>query len=143
MGPVSFTELGLDLSGIIGALILVMHGFNSIYVILDLFLGATPIRLLHFYQGVIVGLIYVCFSAIYTTQTGEAIYPILDWNGDPGSAALYALLLGLVGLPVLWLIVFGLYRLRIVIYTKCYGSQHADSGTQDELYPDAWCIQTW
>ena len=127
--------MGTSLSGLLGGVDLVTHGLNSLYVLFDLFLGATPVRLLHFYHSTLVGLIYVIFSAIYTTQTDIAIYPILDWNEAPGEAAMYGLLGALIGAPAVWVLVYGLYRLRMFLFT-CTGAQGDVTTSQDELYRD-------
>ena len=43
------------------------------------------------------------------------IYEVLDWD-TPGKAALYAILVGLVAVPLLWLVLFALYKARIAIH---------------------------
>lgn len=77
---------------------------NSVFVILDLMVSATPIRLLHFYQPIMYLAIYVLFSVIYylagglTYDGSSYIYPVLDWTkpGDTTLFILYGLLASLL-----------------------------------------------
>lgn len=60
------------------------HGLTSVVAVLDVLLGAIPIRLLHFYQPVIFLIVYYSFTAIFYTATGgKMIYLYLDWS-EPG-----------------------------------------------------------
>ena len=106
------------------------HTATSIYVITDLLVAATPVRIYHVYHAMIFSVMYLIFSIIYDAGGGTNalnqpyIYEMLDWSEDIGTAALYSVLTILVGVPVLWLVVYALYALRTFIYGKLYG--HGD-----------------
>lgn len=53
----------------------------------------------------------------------EYIYKVLDWSEDPGKAVLYFLLTVFVGLPVIWLVLFVLFRIRLLIFSWCCASR--------------------
>lgn len=59
-----------------------VHIINSVYVLIDLWVVASPLRILHFY----IPFIYLIFTLIYyyagglTPDGGTAIYPIMDWE---------------------------------------------------------------
>ncbi len=99
---------------------------NSILVFVDLFIIATPVRLVHVYQTILAGIYYILFSLIYyaaggTDETGNPyIYDVLDWS-DPGAAALVAFLGCLAGLPLTWIAIFALYRVRCLIGERIQG----------------------
>jgi hypothetical protein len=100
-----------------------MHMSNSILVLLDLFLCAIPIRLLHGFYCFIYGMIYALFSIIYwAVDSRNVLYPkVLDWNHPVQTGGL-VIFLGLIVIPLLQLSFFGLYRLKIKIYKYIYGS---------------------
>ena len=104
------------------------HTATSIYVIIDLLVAATPVRIYHVYHAMIFSVVYLIFSIIYDAAGGTNAlnqpytYEMLDWSEDIGTAALYSVLTILVVIPVLWLVVYALYALRTFIYRKLYGN---------------------
>lgn len=54
------------------AMNLIVHGFNSIAMFVDLWIVAHPVRLLHCGWTILFGLCYVIFSAIYYLAGGTA-----------------------------------------------------------------------
>jgi hypothetical protein len=97
-----------------------------LYVLLDLFITAVPVRIYHFIHGMTMNCVYLIFSAVYTLSGGTNaldqpyIYTVLDWNSDPVNGVLYGLLPALIGSPIIWLCVFGIYRVRIALYYCIY-----------------------
>ena len=57
----------------------------------------------------------------------DYIYSVLNWSEDPGNSTLYAVLVALVGMPVVWLIFYGLYQLRLLMYEKCCPSRNSSN----------------
>lgn len=63
-----------------------VHIINSVYVLIDLWVVASPLRILHFYIPFIYLTIYLIFTLIYyyagglTPDGKSAIYPIMDWE---------------------------------------------------------------
>lgn len=63
-----------------------VHIINSVYVLVDLWVVASPLRILHFYIPLCFMIVYLVFTLIYwavggTTPDGKsAIYPIVDWD---------------------------------------------------------------
>lgn len=104
-----------------------VHALNSIFCLIDIFLTDRPYRVLHFYVPIGYGLFYVIFSLIYWGAGGTGfcnedgcvnyIYPILDWSGNPGIAVL-TVVLALIVIPIGQCVWFGLYKLRLWIFTK-------------------------
>ncbi|KAJ8918719.1 hypothetical protein NQ315_015039 [Exocentrus adspersus] len=100
-----------------------VHGNNSIMMMLDLWMVAHPIRILHFVYPAVLGFAYTIFSIIYFVEGGIAkdgskcIYRILDWD-KPLSTALTC-----VGVTVflvfLHCMAFLVYKLRITLYERC------------------------
>ncbi|XP_069127659.1 protein rolling stone-like [Argopecten irradians] len=97
------------------------HAMNSVFIFINFFLCAKPVRLLHFYQPIVFVALYGGFTLIYQFTTGYIIYPILDWS-VPWPTVLWALGLGLVGVPLAHLCFYGLYHLRTLVYSRrCSG----------------------
>lgn len=92
-----------------------LHGVNSFLVIVDTCITARPVRLLHVIHPLIYGTCYLIFSAIYWSfdHVNHVLYPgVLDWN-YPGTTAIWAAALTLVVMPLLQLLHFGAYRLKL------------------------------
>ena len=106
-----------------GALLVIdinLHATNSVMVLLELFLGAYPVRILHVIYPIIYGLIYVVFSVFYWTANPEVhvIYRVmLDWN-EPLIPGITTVTLLLILIPLFQLLLFGMYRLRLWMYRK-------------------------
>ena len=94
------------------------HLINGILVVVDLFVTAIPIRVLHVIYPITYAGIWIIFSGIYYVAGGtdiygnRYIYKVLNYEMNPASAAGLAILVLLVAIPVLYLCVFGLYLLR-------------------------------
>ena len=98
------------------------HAINSVYILLNFFVCAKPVRILHAIYPAIYALLFSVFTAIY--QLGgntPPIYSFLDWT-KPGLAVGYVAVLTFIGVPVIHLTFFGLYKLRIFIREKCCSS---------------------
>ena len=94
-----------------------MHAFNSLQIIIDVAIVARPVRLLHIIYPLLYGACYLIFSVIFWLQDkkNNVLYPnVLDWN-KPGTTMTYVVLLTFLGLPLLQLFHFGVYRLRLSI----------------------------
>jgi len=114
-----------------------LHLFNSLSVIMDMFVTARPIRYQHVYLGISFGIYYAVFSAIYWAAGGlglcrctdgsetpgceqecdKYIYPILDWEDNAGTAVLM-IFVCTVALLIFQGILYGLYKLRIFLHDK-------------------------
>ncbi|XP_067683873.1 protein rolling stone-like [Haliotis asinina] len=99
-----------------------VHGLNTVFVIVDTFISARPVRILHFIYTLIYAVAYIIFSLIYWATDRAIIYKnILDWS-TPGSTV--GILIGISVLVfLLQFIYFGLYQLRLYIYRKVYGKE--------------------
>ena len=99
------------------------HAGTTFFVYLDLFISGTPVRMAHMVYGIIFGLLYIAFTAVYwyldgTTPEGDtAIYSILDWS-NPTETGYY--IIGALGvLCVLHILGYLLYRLRMGCFNCC------------------------
>lgn len=98
-----------------------LHAVNTIVVIIELFLSALPVRILHMVFTMMFGLAYTGMSLLlYFFYKKTAIYPeVLDWN-YPVKTGLVVGGLILVAVPVVQLVLFSLYKLRVFIFRKLY-----------------------
>ncbi|XP_026319578.1 protein rolling stone-like isoform X2 [Hyposmocoma kahamanoa] len=93
-----------------------LHGMNSIIMFILLMTSRHPIRLMHFYFVLCIGIIYLAFSGIYYAAGGldplgnHYIYPTLDWK-LPGQTAIMAVVAA-VSLIVVYLLVVALGAIR-------------------------------
>jgi len=104
-----------------------LHVMNSVLVILELSISAFPVRLLHAVYVLCYALAYVVFSVVYWAfDHSHVMYPgVLDWNA-PTTTAVVLVILAAVGMPLLQFILFGIYHLRMYIYTHSACLQSRD-----------------
>lgn len=107
------------------------HLTNSIYTFLGLLFSAKPVQLLHVYQPMVPAFLYMVFSIIYHVCGGDPIYPILDWGEKPGQTALIAIITIGVAIPLIHLVCYILYRVRLFFSSKCNDTDDKDL-QQDE-----------
>ncbi|CAG9796418.1 unnamed protein product [Diatraea saccharalis] len=98
------------------------HGFNSCIAIVELLVSRTPLRLLHIYQPLGIGVWYAVFTAIYyaaggTDSKGEPyIYEVLDWRNGRRSTAIIFISFG--GLMVIYIVLCAVTLARDKISTS-------------------------
>nr|KAG5697084.1 hypothetical protein BaRGS_002000 [Batillaria attramentaria] len=105
----------------VGAVSVAFHAVNSVYVLLNLFITATPTRLLHFVHPVLFGMAYTLFSLVYQLSGGTNIrgepfvYSVLDWS-KPGRTLFLSSCSNFFAIPVMHLFVFLLH----VLFTRFF-----------------------
>lgn len=91
---------------------LMIHAFNSVLMVTDLFLAAHPFRLLHCYWPLLLTVCYIVFSYIYyefggtDRQDRPVVYSLLDWRLPIRAAisSVFGLLITLSAHCVTWLL---------------------------------------
>lgn len=100
-----------------------IHIWNTVLMLMDFFVVAIPIRILHVYASIIVASIYAVFTYVYYYLGGvgshkqHALYPLLDWKNDV-TKALLVVIGSLVFLVVFRFVIYGMYRLRCLLFIK-------------------------
>ena len=111
--------------GEISATTVLIHAVNSIVMVGDTMLSSVPVHLLHVLYPMLYIAIYALFTVIYwacggTNPSGESyIYPQTDYTGRPVSSAVTQACMFFIGLPLCQSLIFGFYRMRVWIKTKC------------------------
>ena len=101
-----------------------LHGINTFIVLLEMIVCAIPIRILHFVYPLLFGCTYAIFSFVYQIsydfEDERILYPtVLDWR-SPGTTIAIIVILSLVVLPIVQMIFYAFYRLRLLIYERLY-----------------------
>ena len=102
----------------------VTHLANSVYVLLDLFITAMPVRLFHVIYPSIYAVVYCVFTVIYWAAGGvndsgfHYVYKSLDWN-NAGSAGPTVAGVAFIGVPLVHLVFWSLHMMRVAIYANC------------------------
>ena len=115
------------------------HLVNCIIALVDVFFSGVPVRILHFIYPVLFGAVYAVFTGIYfaadgTNAMGDPyIYSVIDYESSPGSAAGWVLAVVLVIIPIIHLLLFGLYSLRFWLTHCLWVSGPAGDGDITEL----------
>ncbi|GFO44014.1 protein rolling stone-like [Plakobranchus ocellatus] len=115
------------------ALSVMTHAVNSLYVILDIFLVACPVRLLHLVYSCGFATVFIAFSVFYhlgdgtNSDSDPYIYSALDWS-DPGPTAGLAIGVVFVAVPLVHLFQFALYTLRLHMAETCCASKDESPG---------------
>ncbi|XP_045166375.2 protein rolling stone-like isoform X2 [Mercenaria mercenaria] len=104
------------------------HLLNTIYTLFNLVFCAKPVQMLHFYQPMIFGFLYLLFSIIYHLLGYAPIYEVVDWS-NTGKTSLLVCVLIFVGIPLLHLVCFSIQTLRLFISWKwkCSGAKVSDN----------------
>ena len=105
-----------------------MHAFNTVQIVIDIAIVARPIRLLHVIYPLGYGLCYIIFSVIFWSQdkVNNVLYVnVLDWN-KPGTTAIVVVVLAVVGIPLIHLFLYGIYRLRVYTFKQCCRTNDLD-----------------
>lgn len=106
------------------------HTLNTIFVITDLMISATPIRILHMFITVMLGSIYSLFNALYFLNNGTILqgrhyaYNVLNW--DQPQEAIITCILCVVQSMLSQIILYELYKFRSWIYTKVFFGREND-----------------
>lgn len=97
-----------------------LHAVTSIIIIIEHCLSAIPVRLYHVVYGLSYGIIYVAFSGIlYAVNHAYVLYPnVLDWS-KPSATVIVICITAFVALPVLQLILYLLYCVKLKIFNVC------------------------
>ncbi|XP_071804654.1 uncharacterized protein [Asterias amurensis] len=103
-----------------------VHGVNLIIIVIDILLVATPMRVLHAIYPMTMAFIFFIFTLIYQKAGGlnefggTAIYQnYLDWGAAPTTSAVVMMLTVFVAGPILHLIWYALYRIRLAVSKRC------------------------
>lgn len=93
------------------------HVMNTVLMLIDLFVNAVPIRLLHVIYAMMYGVTYTLFTLIlHGAGVMSVYYPgLLDWRSSPGASAGLCIGLVVAAIPITHSVVFGLYHLRMYI----------------------------
>lgn len=94
-----------------------VHVTCCVLTIIELLLTDLPIAPAHAYHLPLFSLAFLLFTlALHWCGIESSVYPVLDWSGAPGVAALCAVCGVLLVSPILHLIVYGFFRLRKTLY---------------------------
>ncbi|XP_013422112.1 protein rolling stone isoform X2 [Lingula anatina] len=100
------------------------HAMTALVMLADVFVTKIPIRLLHMVYPLVFVTVYTIFNIIYSLSGGlnaygsPYIYKFLDWR-KPLIPITVVACLGVVGIPVLQVTIFALYRLRLFLHKRC------------------------
>ena len=99
------------------------HAVNVAYVVLEFCISGIPVRILHFYQIFIFGLVYCTFTVIYwmaggTNNHGKPyIYSVLNYGKDPEKAALWVVFIH-IAVVLVHCVWSALYQLKLMVYKR-------------------------
>jgi len=100
------------------------HGGNFALMLLDFLFCQQPMYLSHMVYPMFFGTMYVAFTLIYyatggTHEDGESpyIYASMDWR-QPEKTSILSCLVIFVAMPVIWLIAYACYMVRV----RCVGN---------------------
>lgn len=101
-----------DSAGATGSVSIHLHLVNAVVALIDLWVSGVPVFLLHFIYIQIFGALYVVFTGVYAAANTTAIYPVLDYQSNPGLAAGLAVGMVVFGTVVIHLLFLMQYLCR-------------------------------
>ena len=108
------------------------HLINGIVALIDIVFSGVPVRVLHFIYPTLFGATYVVFTGIYHASDGTNvqgdpfIYSVINYEENPGSSTGVVLAVVLLFVPLVHLLVFGLYSARFWL-TYCLWARRESS----------------
>ncbi|XP_070570428.1 protein rolling stone-like [Ptychodera flava] len=106
-------------TGIPFALDFHIHALNSVVIVLELLFASMPIRYLHVFYVIALGIVYILATVIayYTGWKnpfdGESyVYPFLDYSEKPGLAAVSVIAI-VIGAFLLQLVLWAIFKLKL------------------------------
>lgn len=112
------------------------HGINLIYTLIIILASRKPIKLQHVYMPMLFSFCYMVFTAIYFAATQIKVYPILDWS-KPEKAVLWVVLYTVLCVPIMHLLLFGVYRLKIYLKERFSETDDKANGVSPPRESDA------
>ena len=95
-----------------------VHLICCVMSIIEIFVVKISIRILHFYQPVLLSFVYILLTLILSKHY-PPVYKVLDWVNDPSTAITCSLCGTFLVVPLVHCcIVYPLYRLRVLTETK-------------------------
>ena len=101
------------------------HLLNCVFMVADLMFSSIPVRILHVVYALIFGVSYLLLTVIFwaadgTNARGEPyIYSFVDYSESPGFSSGLVAGFVFVGQPLSQALLFGFYKLRGFLATKC------------------------
>ncbi|XP_033098627.1 protein rolling stone-like isoform X3 [Anneissia japonica] len=114
-----------------------VHTLTSFVAISETMLSATPFRFIHVVYPLCYGVVYVFFTIIYWVAGGTGkyghsyIYPIIDYENDPGKAVL-SIVGCIIGIFVFQVVLWVMFILRLKLAGKLLRTNNANERSADE-----------
>lgn len=111
------------------------HTLNTLIVIVDLMISATPIRILHMFITVMLGSVYSLFNALYFLNNGTILqgrhyaYNVLNW--DHPQEAVVTCILCIIQSIFSQIILYELYKCRSWIHSKSIFQRENDPSNSE------------
>lgn len=107
----------------------VKHVLNSVMMFIEIFVAAIPVRLLHIWQPLLYISLYGVFTIIYWLAGGTNdrnqpyIYGVLNYEENTADALMFLIFGLIVGIPLFFILVFALFKLRTWMVQKIQGNR--------------------
>jgi hypothetical protein len=94
------------------------HLINSIVILIDMWITRLPVRIYHMVYCILFGAAYTLFTGLYYAGGGRTafnttfIYPVLDYDENPGLAVGMGFISSFLLAPLIHLFFYGNYLLR-------------------------------
>ena len=98
-----------------------VHLVNGLVALIDFWVTAIPVNLLHFVYLMVYSMVYSLFNGIYFATTKEIIYPVLDYENKLGAAIAIVLISALIIVPIIHTVFYLMYLLKVWILHCCFG----------------------
>ena len=107
------------------------HVLNTVFMVVETLASSVPVHLLHVTHSMLFMSLYILFSVIYWLKGGTNafglpyIYFTMDYGGNPRLAVGMVLGWVLIGQPLVQLILFFVYKMRVMVFKRCWSSGEA------------------
>ena len=118
-----------------------LHAGNTIYVLLDLLVSETPLRIYHTFHCMLYGICYIAFSAVYqylggTNSLNEPyIYSSLDWK-NVSRTIIISVIVIFVLMPLMWFVLWCFSKLKLLCRSQNKKQLEWNIALDDETQTD-------
>ena len=96
-----------------------VHLIIAVIVITELSVTKLPIRLLHVYLPMTFSFFYVIVTILlHVFDVKSDVYSVLNWKENPGLGAGVSVILIFAACPVVHLLMFVIYKLRMIVHRQ-------------------------
>lgn len=109
------------------------HGISGLLLIIDLFIVAFPVRVLHLVYVLGLWALYLLFTLIlHWTGVASQLYPVIKWDTEPRKAAIFGVCAVVLGSSIMHSFAYAIYLCRRKLARKLKKCEEEEEEDKNE-----------